>query len=98
MILPLHEFQILRRYFSFISYRIWSIVSERNLLTLINKVNGGKNLANQLVAQISDYKNYTGKRPIDRVSSRLVFFCPIVSNWGIQIDKFQIPTRLFTNV
>jgi len=41
---------------------------------------------------------YTGKRPIDRVPSRLVSFCPIVSNRGIQIDKFRIPTRLFTNV
>jgi hypothetical protein len=37
LIPPLHELQILRRYFSFISYRIWSIVSERSLLTLINK-------------------------------------------------------------
>ena len=37
LISPLHELQILRRYFSFISYRIWSIVSERSLLTLINK-------------------------------------------------------------
>ena len=40
----------------------------------------------------------TGKRPIDRVPSRLVSFCLIVSNRGIQIDKFRIPTRLFTNV
>jgi hypothetical protein len=38
LLIPLlHELQILRRYFSFISYRIWSIVSERSLLTLINK-------------------------------------------------------------
>ena len=37
LILPLHEFQILRRYFSFISYHIWSIVSERSLLMLVNK-------------------------------------------------------------
>ena len=37
LIPPLHELPILKRYFSFISYRIWSIVSERRLLTLINK-------------------------------------------------------------
>jgi hypothetical protein len=37
LIPPLHELLILRRYLSFISYRIWSIVSERSLLTLINK-------------------------------------------------------------
>ena len=30
---------------------------------LINKVNGGKNSANQLVAQISDYKDY--KKPYE---------------------------------
>ena len=37
LILPLHELPILRRYLSFISYRIWNIVSEKSLLTLINK-------------------------------------------------------------
>ena len=37
LIPPLHEFQILRRYFSFISYRIWRIVLERSLLAVINK-------------------------------------------------------------
>src|SRR6266542_3610838 len=37
LIPPLHEMQILRSYFSFISYRIWDIVSERSLLTMINK-------------------------------------------------------------
>ena len=37
LILPLHEMQIIRSYFSFISYRIWGIVSERSLLTVINK-------------------------------------------------------------
>ena len=38
LIPPLHELPILKRYFSFISYRIWNIVSERSLLTLmINK-------------------------------------------------------------
>ncbi len=33
----LHELQILRSYFSFISYRIWSIVSERSLLAVVNE-------------------------------------------------------------
>ncbi len=37
LIPPLHELQILRSYFSFISYCIWSIVSERSLLAVINK-------------------------------------------------------------
>ncbi|PKB95924.1 hypothetical protein RhiirA5_435767 [Rhizophagus irregularis] len=37
LIPPLYESPILRRYLSFISYRIWGIVSERSLLTLINK-------------------------------------------------------------
>src|SRR5688500_6783558 len=38
LLIPLlHELQILRRYFSFVSYRIWMIVLERSLLTLINK-------------------------------------------------------------
>ena len=37
LIPPLHEMQILRSYFSFISYRIWGIVSERSLLMVINK-------------------------------------------------------------
>ncbi|PKK60556.1 hypothetical protein RhiirC2_793160 [Rhizophagus irregularis] len=37
LIPPLHELPILKRYFSFISYRIWNIVSERSLLTVINK-------------------------------------------------------------
>ena len=37
LIPPLHELPILRRYLSFISYRIWNIVSERSLLTVINK-------------------------------------------------------------
>ena len=37
LIPPLHELPILRRYLSFISYRIWDIVSERSLLTMINK-------------------------------------------------------------
>jgi len=37
LIPPLHELPILKRYLSFISYRIWNIVSERSLLTLINK-------------------------------------------------------------
>ncbi|RIA88555.1 hypothetical protein C1645_826196 [Glomus cerebriforme] len=32
LIPPLHELPILRRYLSFISYRIWGIVSERSLL------------------------------------------------------------------
>src|SRR5437763_8185003 len=33
----LHELPILRRYLSFISYRIWGIVSERSLLAVINE-------------------------------------------------------------
>jgi hypothetical protein len=33
----LHELPILRRYLSFISYRIWSIVSERSLLAVVNE-------------------------------------------------------------
>ena len=37
LITPLHELSIFKRYFSFISYRIWNIVSEKSLLTLINK-------------------------------------------------------------
>ena len=37
LIPPLHELQILRSYFSFISYRIWAIVSEKSLLTVINE-------------------------------------------------------------
>ena len=37
LIPPLHELPILRRYLSFISYRIWDIVSERSLLTVINE-------------------------------------------------------------
>src|SRR5213593_4373701 len=37
LIPPLHELPILRRYLSFISYRIWSIVSERSLLAVVNK-------------------------------------------------------------
>src|SRR5437762_11124719 len=37
LIPPLHELPILRRYLSFISYRIWSIVSERSLLAVINE-------------------------------------------------------------
>src|SRR3954463_8808655 len=37
LIPPLHELPVLKRYFSFISYRIWNIVLERSLLTLINK-------------------------------------------------------------
>src|SRR5215210_7869044 len=37
LILPLHEMSILRRYFSFISYRIWTIASEKSLLTVINE-------------------------------------------------------------
>ena len=37
LILPLHELPILRRYLSFISYRIWGIVSERSLLAVINE-------------------------------------------------------------
>ncbi|RGB25507.1 hypothetical protein C1646_771647 [Rhizophagus diaphanus] len=31
---PLHELPILKRYLSFISYRIWDIVSERSLLMM----------------------------------------------------------------
>ena len=37
LIPPLHELSIFKRYFSFISYHIWNIVSEKSLLTLINK-------------------------------------------------------------
>ena len=37
LILPLHESPILRRYISFISYRIWAIASEKSLLMVINK-------------------------------------------------------------
>jgi hypothetical protein len=37
LIPSLHEMSILRRYFSFISYRIWAIVSEKSLLTVINE-------------------------------------------------------------
>ena len=37
LIPPLHELPILRRYLSFISYRIWNIVSERSLLAIVNK-------------------------------------------------------------
>src|SRR3954454_15461149 len=37
LIPPLHELPILRRYLSFISYRIWGIASEKSLLTVINK-------------------------------------------------------------
>src|SRR6266516_5554796 len=37
LIPPLHELPILRRYLSFISYRIWGIVSERSLLAVINE-------------------------------------------------------------
>ena len=37
LIPPLHELQILRSYFSFISYSIWSIVSERSLLAVVNE-------------------------------------------------------------
>ena len=37
LIPPLHELPILRRYFSFISYRIWNIVSERSLLAVVNE-------------------------------------------------------------
>ena len=37
LIPPLHESPILRRYLSFISYRIWGIVSERSLLAVVNK-------------------------------------------------------------
>ena len=37
LIPPLHELPILRRYLSFISYRIWNIVSERSLLVIVNE-------------------------------------------------------------
>jgi hypothetical protein len=37
LISPLHELPILRRYLSFISYRIWDIVSERSLLAIVNE-------------------------------------------------------------
>ncbi|GET66313.1 hypothetical protein GLOIN_2v1770738 [Rhizophagus irregularis DAOM 181602=DAOM 197198] len=37
LILPLHELPILKRYLSFISYRIWGIVSERSLLAVVNE-------------------------------------------------------------
>src|SRR3954451_6388214 len=37
LIPPLHELQILRSYFSFISYRIWSIVLKRSLLAVVNE-------------------------------------------------------------
>src|SRR3954463_7687201 len=37
LIPPLHELPILRRNLSFISYRIWGIVSERSLLAVVNK-------------------------------------------------------------
>src|SRR5919205_2030144 len=37
LIPPLHELPILRRYLSFISYRIWNIVSERSLLAVVNE-------------------------------------------------------------
>src|SRR5947199_3542856 len=37
LILPLHELPILRRYISFISYRIWDIISERSLLAVVNE-------------------------------------------------------------
>src|SRR3954454_17145298 len=37
LILPLHELPILRRYLSFISYRIWGIVSKRSLLVMVNE-------------------------------------------------------------
>ena len=37
LIPPLYELPILRRYLSFISYRIWSIVSERSLLAVVNE-------------------------------------------------------------
>src|SRR3990170_6418847 len=37
LIPPLHELPILRRHLSFISYRIWGIVSERSLLAVVNK-------------------------------------------------------------
>jgi hypothetical protein len=37
LIPPLHEMPILKRYLSFISYRIWAIASEKSLLTVINE-------------------------------------------------------------
>ena len=37
LIPPLHELPILRRYLSFILYRIWNIVSERSLLAVVNE-------------------------------------------------------------
>jgi hypothetical protein len=37
LIPPLHELPILKRYLSFISYRIWGIVSERSLLVMVNE-------------------------------------------------------------
>src|SRR5436190_2393647 len=37
LILLLHESPILIRYLSFISYRIWGIVSERSLLAVVNE-------------------------------------------------------------
>ena len=37
LIPPLHELPILRRYLSFISYRIWGIVSESSLLAVVNE-------------------------------------------------------------
>jgi hypothetical protein len=37
LIPPLHELPILKRYLSFISYRIWGIVSERSLLAVVNE-------------------------------------------------------------
>src|SRR5690242_18873875 len=37
LIPPLHELPILRRYLSFISYRIWGIVTERSLLAVVNE-------------------------------------------------------------
>src|ERR1044072_8772064 len=37
LILPLHKLPILKRYLSFISYRIWGIVSERSLLMMVNE-------------------------------------------------------------
>ncbi|RIA93705.1 hypothetical protein C1645_818995 [Glomus cerebriforme] len=37
LIPPLHEMPILKRYLSFISYRIWNIVSERSLLAVVNE-------------------------------------------------------------
>jgi hypothetical protein len=37
LIPPLHELPILKRYLSFISYRIWGIVSERCLLVMVNE-------------------------------------------------------------